>query len=378
MGDTRRNARAGRMPAGLLGMFVLVCAAESFVGLHELDALDADDWQYQSSRRFAARLAKGRDVLCFGDSIMRNGVFPKVVESRSGLRAYNLAICGSQSPASFHVLRQVLAAGARPSAVFVEYNPTLLAQPPQLSTYRLPYLLTFLDAIQLGWKTRDAGFLGSLLVRASFPSVRGRTNLRSWMVEALAGRGSKYRDQMPVVFRHWAENGGAQVMPGKPEMPWNEDDHARYLYPPGWRPNRVNHDYVRRFFALAQAHGATVYWLIPPTVPGLQVRKERAGFDGKFLAFAKTLQREFPNLIVLDGRHAEYDPKAFFDPDHLGREAAFALSEDLGDVLRHLRRGAPADRWVILPRYRPRGRLDGTEDVFNQISRAKKRGQEPF
>ena len=363
------EAPRARFPAGLIGMLTLVYAAESFVSRHDLDALNLNDWEYHSARAAASRLARGRDVLCFGDSIMKTGVLPKSVEARSGLRVYNLAICGSQAPATYQVFRRALKRGARPSAVVVTYNPILLAQPPQSSGQGLPYLASYLDALELGWRTRDAGFLASLLVRGSLPSLRGRNNLRPWIVESVAGRLWNNRYESPIYLRHWAENQGAMIMPSNPKTPRNDQNYQRTFYAPSWTPNRVNADYLRAFMTLAESRGVTVYWLIPPIVPGLQAAKAAAGFDAKFVTFARTLLARFPNLVVIDGRHADYDPTHFCDSEHLGAEGAMALSEALGDTLRHLRRETPPDRWVELPRYRRRGNAYPVEDVWTAIRR---------
>ena len=40
----------------------------------------ADDWR--CAARAATRQAKGRDVLCLGDSLVKFGVLPKVIEAR--------------------------------------------------------------------------------------------------------------------------------------------------------------------------------------------------------------------------------------------------------------------------------------------------------
>jgi hypothetical protein len=350
-------------------MLALVAAAERFVSRHDLDALDPDDWQYRVARSGAAKNARGRDVLCFGDSMMKNAVMPRVVGARCGLRGYNLAICGAQAPASYLVLRRVLKGGARPSAALVEFNPALLAFPPDINTYHWPYLVTWPEALELGWRSGNAAFAGAVLARRALPSLRARESLRGWVVDALAGRFPKYRYVMPTVFRHWARHDGAQVMPCKPGEAWDVATHQLRYYPAGWRPDRTNLDYLDRFLALAGSRGMTVYWLIPPAVPALQEAKERAGFDRDFLAFVRSCQARHPNLVVIDGRHAGYDPRVFFDPDHLGGEGACALSEDLGDALRRLRRGAPADRWVTLPRgrARPEGRVP--ESVMVEMSR---------
>jgi hypothetical protein len=345
-------------------MLVLVLAAESFVKRHEVNLLDSDEWQYHLARRDSARNARGRDVLCFGDSLMKVSVIPRVVEARSGLKVYNLAMCGSQAPASYEVLRRALRSGARPSAVLVDFHAPLLAFPAAISVYRLPHLLDGGEALRLGWVARDLTLLGMMQVRQCLPSVRTRVALRAWVVSAVAGKFFVVCETMPQILRHWIAQEGALVMPSAHGRAVDVANHQRYQYPPGWAPDRVNADYVRRFLALAAANDLIVYWLIPPVQPALQAAKERAGHDAKYLKWVKDCQRRFPNVVVLDGRHAEYDPAVYCDADHLAVEGAYALSEDLGDVLRRLRRETPPDRWVALPRYRARAVDPSIETVY--------------
>jgi hypothetical protein len=159
---------------------------------------------------------------------------------------------------------------------------------------------------------------------------------------------------MPEALRHCATHAGALVVPSFPGRVFNPDDHQRLAFPRRWTPDRVNAAYVRRFLELAAANGVTVYWLIPPVHPAVQASGEASGFDDRYVAFVKQQQERFPGLVVLDGRHANYDPAVFLDADHLGREGAYALSQDLGGLFRRLRRETPPDRWVSLPRYQPR------------------------
>jgi hypothetical protein len=367
MDVARWRARAGAAPAGLLGMLALVLAAESFVTRHRLDVMELHEWQYRLARRTAARAAAGRDVLYLGDSLMKVGVLPRVVESRSGLRGHNLAILASQAPASYDVLRRALAGGARPRLVLVDFYPMLLAQPPRLNADHWPHLLGFFDCLELCWKARDASLGVRLVVRESLPSVRGRVLLRLGLVAALNGSPPTIRQDTLRALAHWARYSGAQLMPSRAWPDSALEPFRRGSYPPGWVPDRVNADYLRRFLALAEAHGVTVCWLLPPAFPAIEEGNARSGFEARYLAYVRHHHARFPNLIVLDGRHAGYDPRLFFDPDHLGREGALAFSEDLGDALRHLRRGAPPDRWVRLPRYRPRPAEPGVDARLAEI-----------
>src|SRR5690349_12144950 len=92
MGDPPPRPRRGAWPWGLIGMLGLVAAAEASVRRHE----DADfttniatSWRFSAHQ--AARRATKCEVLCFGDSMVKFGLLPRVIESRIGRSAYNLA-----------------------------------------------------------------------------------------------------------------------------------------------------------------------------------------------------------------------------------------------------------------------------------------------
>lgn len=350
----RSKDRRRRLPLGLLLMLALSSAFEAFIGRHEIDAVAPEDWQYLWARREAARKAAGCDLLVFGDSQAKFGILPKVLATRSRLRSYNLAISGAQPQTSHHLLRLALEGGAEPSAVLVDFNPFVLAKPPRAGRDGLSFLLGWGDSLRLSAAARDPVLFAELAARRILASLRCRSGLRQWMSAALRGRTNRYRLLMPEVFDHWARNDGALVVPSIPGRPVAGDDHQRRLYPRGWTPDRTNAAYVARFLQLADSRGMTVYWLIPPLHPALQSANEAAGFDRRYLSFVRAQQRRFPRLVVIDGRRAGYEAGVFLDPDHLGREGAFALSQDIGDLLGDPNRALTQGRWISLPPYRPR------------------------
>ncbi len=331
-----------RFPFGLLGMLVLMAATERFVRKHDLDALDHDDWRYHLSRQEFPRAARDKDLLYFGDSLMLLGVEPSVVERRSGWSGYNLAISAAQPSAAYFAFRKALDAGARPKAVVLECHWRLVASKPEERTQNWPHLLGYRESLDLAWQARDAALFGALVVRKTLPSMRGRNELRKWIVTTVNGKLHGVHSQMTLIMPHWRNHQGAQIVPSRHTDTWDTLAHARSMYPADWQPHPVNVAYLRRFFALAEERGVAVYWLLPPIHPRVLEANERSGVNAKHEAFVRSFQTRFPHLVVLDGRRAGYDPGVFFDPDHLGREGAFVLSQDLGDLLR---RPATTDRW---------------------------------
>jgi hypothetical protein len=335
-------------------MLALMATVEAFVKRHDLDTVPLLDWQYLQARQASARVARTCDLLILGDSQTKLGILPRVVGERSQLRAHNLAIAGAQAPASYDVLRRALGGGGRPSAVVVDFHPLLLALPPRTSRADLPFLLDFGAALRLGWAARDPVLLADLLTRRALPSLRCRTTLVSWVRSATEGQTNPNRLSTPRVLQSWARNDGAWLMSTMGDRPEEGVAHYQRAYPPGWTPDRVNADYLRRFLELAEANRVTVYWLIPPTHPAIQVTNATSGFDDRYVAFVRRMQQQYTGVVVIDGRRTGYDPGVFVNPDHLGPEGAFALSQDLGDLLGRLGRNSPPGRWVALPPYRPR------------------------
>jgi hypothetical protein len=75
---------------------------------------------------------------------------------------------------------------------------------------------------------------------------------------------------------------------------------------------------------------------------------EHAGNDARFVRFLRAQLARFPNLVVVDARHAGFESRVFVDAIHLDRDGAIALSSGLADVLQ----ARPGPRWVTLPPYR--------------------------
>src|SRR5690349_13984720 len=107
----------------MLGMLALVAAAELLVARGAERLTTPVCWDWIQAGRAARREARGCRVLAFGDSLIKCGVAPAVIEGRLGGRAHNLAVGGGLPPADYFLLRRALAAGARPRAVLIGHIP---------------------------------------------------------------------------------------------------------------------------------------------------------------------------------------------------------------------------------------------------------------
>ncbi len=341
---------AFRLPIGLLGMLALVLAIEVLISARRLDftTVWADDWRQTAEA--AKTVARGRDILCFGDSLVKFGVLPRVIEARTGLKAYNLAINAGTMPSAYFLLRKALAAGARPRAVVADFFPLMLPDYPPSSVRTYPDLASFGDLLDLARTSRDPGFLASTVVGKLLPSYQARFEIRSSVKAAFQGRRASPWPAQAAIWATWGDQLGAQPMPGSPLRPADDPALVHELSPETWSCDPINAAYLEKFLKLAESRHIPVFWLMPPLGPRIRERRLAQGTDLAYARLAREAQVRHPGLVILDARSSGYDASVHIDAIHLDRRGATVLSEDLATVIQAYFRG---DRiaWVELPAY---------------------------
>jgi hypothetical protein len=342
------------MPAGLLGMLGLIALIETGVARDVLDFSDPTSLNWRLAARAARDEAPGRAVLCVGDSLVKHGMIPKVIAARSGRDAINLAMARGPAPATFFVLRRALEAGASPSALIVDFKPSILVGSPRYNLRYWQEILTPPEGFELARSSGSYPLFFETAVGWLLPSFRSRHEIRSNLLAALKGETDVLRLINQTCRRNWALNDGANVAAKNPSFTGEVGpDDDKKLLTHVFHCHRVNADYIRRLFALADSRGIRVYWLLPPLSPELQAHREQTGAEAGYVGFVRSFQTRYPNVTVLDGRHAGYDHTLFVDASHLDGQGAYTLSRDVADILRRDLAGAsPISRWVDLPDYR--------------------------
>ncbi len=181
------SPRRPAVPLGLAGTLAIVVAFESYVAAHPADFAEfsASDWRL--AKRAVAGESRDAQILCFGDSLLKFGVVPEVIERRTGLATFNLSLMGGQSASSYFLLRRAVEAGARPRVVILDCQD-LPSKPcfPDLRGLGLaahvrswPELLSLTEAAELAWSARDPSFFGAVVVREILPSFKARREVRS-------------------------------------------------------------------------------------------------------------------------------------------------------------------------------------------------------
>ncbi len=347
----------------MLGLVVLI---ESTLAGHDLDFTAVWHWDWRVIGKYATRpdRVKGKDVLLFGDSIVKFGVMPKVIQEQAGKTAYNFALHTGQPSSSYFMLRRTLRAGAKPSAIVLDLTPHMLMQPPETNKNLWAELLSTEECLDLARARGDAAFFARTMVEKALPSFKERMEIRANLMAALHGTSTSKRFDIPSFRRNWKLNDGAQLMGYIGAPPVDPDHWFRCLYSK-WEPNPVNVAYLDRFLALAAEHKIPVYWLLAPLHPDVQFRTDLSGFDLSYTQFVATTSARFPGTIVVNGRHSGFTRDLFLDGAHTNRLGALKMSAGLADVLRR-----PADtspRWVVLDLTRIREYDGPIEDVNQSI-----------
>lgn len=359
-----RQSRERIVPAGFLGMLVLVVAVEAFFMRHDRDFSNVwvEHWKFSGAAARGA--AKRSDLLCFGDSLVMCGVVPQVVTESLGQHALNLAISKGQMATSYFLLRRALAAGARPTAVLVDGE--LLGVNPLEEDRLWPEMATLRECAELAVAGRNASFFAAMVLAKTFASYRDRYEIRAGVLAVLRGETASTRLQLRFHRRNQRVNHGAQVLPFKPVLPTGDPRiaaiTAQYVAPT-WTCDPLNAQYADRFLELAAQQHLQVFWLLPPVHPEVQARRNRDPYDGAYAAFLARLQDRYANLVVIDGRHSGYGPDQIFDLTHLNRRGACTFSLDLGSTLRQHLAAREKTRWITLPAYRARQVSAPLEDL---------------
>jgi hypothetical protein len=350
-------------------MIALVVLVE--ISLERSDRLPtylSESWRIVA--RAARREAVDCDILCFGDSQVEFSILPPVLEERLGSRTFNLAVPSGSPASSYVLLRRALDAGSRPGSILVNFSPVQLSGNHEETRLRAwPELASVRDAIELAGSSRDPDRTLSIWLAQALPSYKGRLEIRAMIVSLLKREPFDLAEAVRVTLlrRLLRFNRGAFVMPPSTRAGPDPGELPRSLdlQPEAYSPEAL--EYVDRFLGLAASHSISVYCLVPPISPEYQARCDSTGSDARYTSFLRGLSRRFPNLVVVDGRHASgYAPTMFVDAIHCDSRGATSITEELAD---HLLAGPPTGpRWIELGPFRERERSLRVEDLAQSLS----------
>ncbi len=366
------SAKWGRAPWGLFGMLVLVLLVERSLPKCEIDLMLPQHWDW----RQAAKASRSTDVteseiLCFGDSLMKQAVQPIVIEAKTGRPTYNLAVSMGQPPTSYFLLRRALRAGAKPKLILLDAAALVLgttADNPSMMR-QWPELLDAEERLDLARTAGSADLFLRLTLAKHWPSLRMSADVRAaavgWASGNPASSAANRRFLMAQLLRNGRVNRGANAMRYNPKFLTDLSALSMPLFQE-FRFHPLNVTYLERFLDLAAAHEIPVVALLTPLSPLAQKHTEENGFEASQTHFFRSLQGRHPGLQVADARRSHYGAELhYMDPLHLNHRGATALSDDLAVVIERViaRQPLPPDGWVSLPSFDARPRGIDLEDI---------------
>lgn len=298
-------------------------------------------------------------ILCFGDSLVKMGVSPAILESFLKEPVCNLAVPGSRPSASYFILRRALKTGASPKAVLVDFESGILRDDPCKAVHESAEFFGLDDCLDLAAVTRDFDYVSSLMAAVTVPSYRLKYPTCAALRRAFRLDGGIDKKEILEYVSNWRNNRGQTLPPyssplqieGNNKIVWKDIIEKRVP----WYCHPMNRVYLEQFIGLANKHGITVYWLLPPMHPAAQLELEKTGVDSAYCQFAASMLKRFPNLRIVDGRHAHYGSENFMGGCHLNRLGSMVYSAGLGELLTsqtpEIRREL-SQRWLALPVYR--------------------------
>ncbi len=338
-----------RWPSGLLGTLAIIAAVEASLAASPLRFADTASLNWRLAADDVDREAARTEIACLGDSLTKIGVVPEVIRAGTGKRTYNFAMARAPAQATYFLLRRLIEAGGRPSAVVVDFMPSIQAGRPRLGLRHFQEIATAREAWELARDDGSFQFLAPFLLGRLLPSIRYRLEIRESVLSALGGEVAPTIRTNRLALRNWSINLGNHLNPPTPFSGAVPDHLTRNLGVEKWRCHRINELYIDRLFDLARSRSIAVYWIIPPLSPPLQSHRDRAGAEGEYTGFVRSMQARHPEIRVVDGRRAGYASSAFADSTHLNGRGSMAFSHELAAILKDPE-GRPG--WIDLPPYR--------------------------
>ena len=365
-----------KIPRGFLGMLVLVGLCEAYLSTHELkfSRIEAEDWK--ASAKIAKQSLPPGGILILGDSQVKFGMMPLLMESKLGQPAQCLAVQGGQAPSSYFLLRKALDAGVVPSAIIVDFEPHLLRDGIEHNRRMWPELLDLPDAAELAIEARDSDTFAAITLAHLLTSYRERFEIRDNIMAAFKGETPLMQNWLEMADRNRGMNRGALAMSKSPADRVLHTEIWGNPTPTPWTPDPINDRYVRRLLKLAMDRHIPVYCALMPVLPAVQVKYEQHGMNDRYLAWIRNLQQKFYNLYVLDWRHSNYGHTVFTDELHLDHEGAASITAALGDYLLRSFHGQGVDiRWIKMPDFQADVRQIAIEDSgqSDQLMRVKRK-----
>ena len=150
------------------------------------------------------------------------------------------------------------------STVIVDFARPILGDGPASIVRAYPWfeLLSLRETCELSWKAGDAVLLMSTVMQLALPSLRGRQEIREFVINSIEGLPSDRKQSTSTLRRNWKSNLGAQIHPKRTGFRDQGPPLGASPKSGHWRCHPVNASYLCQFLELAKDYDVTVYWLL--------------------------------------------------------------------------------------------------------------------
>jgi hypothetical protein len=341
------------VPCGVAFMVVLIVMIECLVTRCRLELTDPTSMSWYSSAQLVTTESADCELLCLGDSLMKHGLLPSVIEHETGKRTVNLSAARAPTFLSYLLLQRALKVGSRPQAIIINAKPAILMADLQFNARYLEEIMTARECLEISELTRNRPFLLSMIVGRLLPSLRSRLEIQTNVLAAVRGETDRIGAINRILLRNWTVNRGANVAPNvSANQGTVSPDVERRLHPSSFHVDPTNAEGMERLMRLAENRRIPIFWLLPPLSPALQSLRDQSGSEARYEQFIRSYMARYPRrLTVLDVRRAGFPSNYFTDETHLNRPGAIALSRAVAKAIpTFLARPQPASssEWVAL------------------------------
>lgn len=292
-------------------------------------------------------------VACVGDSLIKHALSPSTLEHHIEKSTINLAIAGAQPIATYYLLKRLFVHPKKPTLVLLGYDTGILQSGGIKAAHESAELFTLNDCIDIFLTTGDSESFRVLLLSKIVPLYKINQRIVYYIEQRL--KTSDWFDRILVAtyWRNWQRNRGQtlespQNVCSSPQkdlankIAWRKAIRARMP----WHCESVNKLYLEKILRLTNNNSVRVYWLITPANPIAQTEMDSCGLSNSYNNFLKELQKQHPNLFVIDGTSSNYKTLHFIDAGHFQREGSIPYSTQIGKTLA----SGLVSRWLNLPK----------------------------
>ena len=275
-------------------------------------------------------------MLCLGDSLIKHGLIPGVIEEGTGRRTVNLSAARAPALLTYFLLRRALDAGARPRAIIINAKPAVLLAGPEFNARYWQEVLTPRECLEFSLMTSNGPFMLATIVGRLLPSLRSRLEIQSNVLAALRGETDSHSGDQSRLLRNWTVNGGANVAAASR---FRQDEAEPEIERRCTQASFSSTDPMPRessgLIRLADERATIpVFWLFRRYRPLFKPAATRAAPRRATTSSSAPSSVRYPRLLtVLDARRGRYPASLFTDHTHLNGPGAIALSRAVASAI---------------------------------------------